>query len=86
MIHTIYNVLFPHRLHSLLHKRLVAVLNVSGEFLGPQYTKSSLYFAEYWLYWVVVGLVGYIVDVAEIQLLHRRFAFFGGVGRELVHE
>jgi hypothetical protein len=76
MIHTIYNVLFPHRLHSFLNQCLVAVLNVSGEFLGPQCAECALDFAKYRFDRVVVRRVGHVVNVAEAQLPHRCLALF----------
>lgn len=65
MIHTIYDILFFHRLHGFLHESPVVILDDASEFLGSQHTESPFDFWEHGLDRVVVRRVGDIIDVTE---------------------
>ena len=86
MVHTVYNVSFPYRLHGLSNHGLVAVLYDSGQLPGPQRFELLLHLSEGKFYGIILWGIYDIVRPLEAQSSHLVLRPLAGVGREVVHE
>ena len=70
MPNTIHTVLFPDRFHCSGYQRLVAILDLTGELLGPERFEFLFYFREDVFYGVKIWAVHGVEDVPDAVLLH----------------
>ena len=86
MVNTIHYILFLRLRDGAMDQRLVAGLQLTGEFSRPQRAEAPLVEAEDRFYRVPIRAVHHVEDPTEAELPHVLLSFVRRVDAEIVHE
>ena len=86
MVNTIHYILFLRLRDGAMDQRLVASLQLTGEFSRPQRAEAPLVEAEDRFYRVPLRAVHHVEDPTEAELLHVLLGLVRGVHGQVVHE